>query len=132
MIRYRYAQHLNPPAPFVNVSLRCPFTDSRVANLPAQVDSAADRTILPTGVVQSLALVEDGRAFFQGFAGELVELPIFLVEVQVHDLPPLLIRAALGEHEPHILLGRDALNHFRLVLDGPQLALEIDEFRSHP
>ena len=30
-------------------------------------------------------LVEDGRALFQGFAGEVIELPVFLVEVQIHD-----------------------------------------------
>lgn len=130
MIRYRYTNQLNPPAPFVNVSVICPTTGSRVANMPAQVDSAADRTVLPGQVVESLALVEDGRAFFQGFAGELVELPIFLVEMQLHDFPPLVLRAALGEREPHILLGRDFLNRFRLVLDGPELALEIDQTRS--
>ena len=36
MIRYRYAQHLNPPAPFVNVALLCPQTGNRAANLPAK------------------------------------------------------------------------------------------------
>jgi hypothetical protein len=62
---------------------------------------------------------------FEGFAGEVVELPIFLVAVQVHDLTPVLVRAALGEREPHVLLGRDVLNVQRYTLDGPQLALEI-------
>jgi hypothetical protein len=126
MIRYSYARELNPPAPFVNVTLRCPTTATRAEGLPAQVDSAADRTVLPGGVVKGLGLVEDGRASFQGFAGEVIELPVFLVEVQVHDLPPLLIRAALGEREPHILLGRDVLNSHRIMLDGPGLALELE------
>ena len=58
-------------------------------------------------------------------SAEVVELPIFLVEVHIHDLPPIMVRAALGEHEPHILLGRDMLNSHRILLDGPQLALEI-------
>jgi predicted aspartyl protease len=126
MIRYRYAQQLNPPAPFVHVTLRCPATGARAPDLAAQVDHGADRTVLPGQVVEALGLVEDGRAQFQGFAGEIVELPIFLVEVQVHDLAPQLTRAVLGQHEPHILLGRDVLNTHRVLLDGPQLALEID------
>ena len=125
MIRYRYAQHLGPPAPFVNLTLTCPQTRSRVADLPAQIDTGADRTVLPGRVVLQLGLVEDGRLLFQGFAAEVVELPIFLVEVHIHDLPPIMVRAALGEHEPHILLGRDVLNSHRILLDGPQLALEI-------
>jgi hypothetical protein len=126
MIRYRYADQLKPPAPFVNVTLRCPTTASRAEGLPAQVDSAADRTVLPGPVVTALGLVEDGRGLFQGFAGEVIELPVFLVEIQVHDLPPLLIRAALGENEPYVLLGRDVLNAHRIMLDGPGLAMEID------
>ena len=125
MIRYRYARHLSLPAPFVNVALSCPQTGSRVADLPAQIDSGADRTVLPGPVVLQLGLVEDGRLLFQGFAAEVVELPIFLVEVHIHDLAPMMVRAALGEHEPHILLGRDVLNSHRILLDGPHLALEI-------
>jgi hypothetical protein len=126
MIRYRYAHELSPPAPFVNVTLRCPTTGTLAANLPAQLDCAADRTILPGPVVDALGLVEDGRGFFQGFASEVIELPIFLVEINVHDFRALLIRAALGENESHILLGRDVLNANRILLDGPQLALEIE------
>ncbi len=125
MIRYRYAEHVKPPAPFVSVAVHCRQTGNRLADLPAEVDSAADRTVLPGRVVQALALVEDGRLLFQGFAGEVVELPIFLVELQVHDLPAVPVRAALGEHEPHILLGRDVLNLYRILLDGPQKATEI-------
>lgn len=126
MIRYRYTPQFNPPAPFVFLTVRCPATGMQVERVPAQVDTAADRTVLPGPIVKSLGLVEDGRATFQGFAGEIIELPLFLVEVMVHDFAPVAIRATLGEHEPHILLGRDVLNSHHVVLDGPKLALEID------
>jgi gag-polyprotein putative aspartyl protease len=125
MIRYRYAMQVQPPAPFVNVSIRCPGTGKQSLNVPALVDTAADRTVLTGHLIEALGLVEDGRLSFQGFAGDVVELPIFLAEVQVHDLPPRLIRAVLGEREPYVLLGRDVLNAHRILLDGPQLALEI-------
>jgi hypothetical protein len=125
VIRYRYSRHLGPPAPFVNVTLSCPQTGNRLTDLPAQIDTGADRTVLPGRVVRQLGLVEDGRLLFQGFAAEVVELPIFLIEVHIHDLAPLMVRAALGEHEPHILLDRDVLNAYRILLDGPQLAMEI-------
>jgi hypothetical protein len=62
---------------------------------------------------------------FQGLEAEIVELPLFLVEIQLHDLPPARVRAALGRAERYVLLGRDVLNAFRIVLDGPQLAMEI-------
>jgi hypothetical protein len=89
------------------------------------LDTAADRTVLPGQLVKTLGLVEDGRMHFEGFAGEIVELPVFLVQIQIHELPAQMIRAALGEREPHILLGRDVLNAHRCLLDGPQSTLEI-------
>jgi hypothetical protein len=94
-------------------------------NLPALLDRAADRTVLPRPVIDTLGLVEDGRLLFEGFAGDVVELPVFLADVQVHDFAPLAIRAVVGEREPYILLGRDVMNAHRIVLDGPELALEI-------
>jgi hypothetical protein len=126
MIRYRYAQEMSPPAPFVNVTLRCPATRTQMVGLPAQIDIAADRTVLPERVVDELGLVEDGRALFQGFEGQVIELPVFLIEVQVRDFSLLLARAALGANERHILLGRDVLNAHRVLLNGPQLILEIE------
>jgi len=123
MIRYRYATHRAPPAPFVNVTLRCAATGT-TATVAAQLDTGADRTVLPGNVVEALGLVEDGRMQFQGFAGAIVELPLFLVELRIENLPELAIRAVLGDAEPHVLLGRDVLNGHRLLLDGPGLMLD--------
>jgi hypothetical protein len=50
---------------------------------------------------------------------------MFLVAVSVHDLPPVEVRAILGERESYILLGRDVFDSHRIVLDGPRLSLEI-------
>jgi hypothetical protein len=127
MIRYRYTKQLMPPAPFVYVSVGCPATGALVSDLPAQIDTGADRSVLPKQLVANLGLAEDGRAMFQGFGGEIVELPLYLLEIRVGDLRPLLVRAVLGAAESHILLGRDVLNAHRVLLDGPQLALEVDQ-----
>jgi len=125
MARYRYVTELNPPAPFMTVSLRCLATGHELSGLPAQVDSAADRTIVPGPTIAELGLVPDGRVVFQGFGSQLFELPIYLVEIKGPDLLPMPIRVALGENEPYLLLGRDVLNACRVLLDGPHLALEI-------
>jgi predicted aspartyl protease len=125
MIRYRYAAEAEPPAPFVNVTIRCPTTGRHVDQSPAQVDTAADCTVLPRFVVSTLDLVQVGQQECRGFHGEIVLLPVFLVAVSIHDLPAVEVRAVLGEREAYILLGRDVLNAHRLVLDGPNLSLEI-------
>ncbi|HZZ78571.1 MAG TPA: hypothetical protein VFE62_08635 [Gemmataceae bacterium] len=125
MLRYRYVDSVRPPAPFVTLSLRCTTSGIHLDNQPAIIDPAADRTVLPGPIVRALGLIEDGHLRFQGFASEVVELPIFLVEMRLHDFPPMLVRAALGEHEPYTLLGRDVLNGFRTTLDGPSQMVEI-------
>jgi predicted aspartyl protease len=125
VIRYRYAVEAQPPAPFVNVIVGCPTSRRRVEQLPALLDSGADCTVLPSSVVAALALVQDGLYECQGFHGEIVLLPVFLVAVSIHDLPAVEVRAILGKCESYILLGRDVLNAHRIVLDGPHLSLEI-------
>ncbi|TMQ30130.1 MAG: hypothetical protein E6K70_24720, partial [Planctomycetota bacterium] len=84
-------------------------------DLPAQVDTAADRTVLPGSVIAGLGLVQVGRFLFEGFGGTITELPVYLVAVQLHDLPPVELQAVLGERERFILLGRDVLNAHRLL-----------------
>jgi hypothetical protein len=125
MIRYRYVNHLSPPAPFVNVAVLCPGKEVRTDELPALLDYGADRSVLPRRIVSALELAEDGRQQFLGFASEVVTLPRFLVAFRIHELEPIHVRAVLGEREEYILLGRDVLNRLRILLDGPQLVLEI-------
>jgi hypothetical protein len=48
-----------------------------------------------------------------------------LVQVEIRQLQPLTIEAFRCDGEPYLLLGRDVLNRYRLVLDVPQLALEM-------
>ena len=42
MIRYRYV-NLQPPAPFVHLSVRCPTRGNQLDTQPAIIDPAADR-----------------------------------------------------------------------------------------
>jgi hypothetical protein len=47
MTRYNYNQQMSPPAPFVHVSIGPPEDASVASELPAQLDCAADRTVIP-------------------------------------------------------------------------------------
>src|SRR5262245_6589618 len=98
MIRYRYA-NLQPPAPLVNVCVRCPKSGNQLDMQPAIIDPAADRTVLPAKMISDLGLVEDGHLYFQGFASKIVQLPVYLVELRLHDFAPIRLRVALGENE---------------------------------
>jgi hypothetical protein len=44
----------------------------------------------------------------------------------IRSFPPMTVEVLAHPAEPFILLGRDVLNHYRILLDGPKLALEIE------
>jgi predicted aspartyl protease len=125
VIRYSYNQQVSPPAPFVHVTLRCHETGKEAANLPGQLDTAADRTVIPGHLVEALGLLRLDELPVSGFGGQVFLIPTYRVELALHDLEAVMVEVLAHPEEPFILLGRDVLNRYRIVLDGPRLALEI-------
>src|SRR5262249_48851471 len=123
--RYRYVSQLNPPAPFILVTLRNPVTGAEQQAVPAQVDSAADRTLLPEAIVQALVLPQIGSNAIGGVGGIIQTLPSYPVQVTIHNRPAQTVEVVASAGENWILLGRDILNAHRTVLDGPQQFTEI-------
>jgi hypothetical protein len=96
-----------------------------VDGVPAQIDTAADRTVIPGGLVEQLELLPLDELPVAGFGGQVFLVRTYLVELTVRTLVPQSIEALAHPDEPFVLLGRDVLNCYRLVLDGPGLAVEI-------
>jgi hypothetical protein len=112
---------MDPPAPFVNVSLVHPVTDAVMSPVPAQVDSAADRTVVPARLVEMLGLPQVGEREVGGLGGHIETFPIYAVRISVHDRPAQLLSVLSCAGEPWILLGRDCINAHALLLNGPGL-----------
>jgi hypothetical protein len=125
VIRYSYNTQTQPPAPFVHVALRNPADGSELRDVAAQIDTAADRTVLPDMIVQALKLPQMGTQAVGGFEGASYTLPTYAVLLSIHNLPPRPIKVLGAANEPWVLLGRDVVNAHRLVLDGPLLILDI-------
>lgn len=125
MIRYTYVPQLQPPAPFVYLRVQNPVTGDELRDVPAQLDTAADRTVIPESLVQSLRLPQLGILTIGGVGGVHQVMPAYPLLLAIHDLPLLTIEVVASPGESWVLLGRDVLNAYRLLLDGPQLALEI-------
>jgi predicted aspartyl protease len=124
--RYNYNSQLQPPAPFVHVVVRNPADGSELQGIPAQIDTGADQTVLPETVVQGLQLPRMGTMLVGGFAGTTITLPTYAVLLGIHDRPLQPVKVVASAEEKWVLLGRDVLNSFRIVVDGPQLVLEIE------
>jgi hypothetical protein len=124
-IRYGYLRQVYPPAPFLNVVLQHPTSGAQLRDVPAQVDTGADRTVLPEKLALALGLPQVGRLDIGGLGGIIHHLFSFAVLLGVHDFPLEPVEIITSSAEEWILLGRDVLNAYRIVLDGPQMALEI-------
>ena len=122
---YRYVGD-SPAAPFVMVRIGLAGGADGV-DLPARVDTGADRTVIPPRVPEQLGAVVDRRLRFAGLGGVETELPIYQVQLAIRDLPPVVVDVAASDGEPHVLLGRDVLNRYKLTLDGPAGLLTITD-----
>jgi hypothetical protein len=60
-----------------------------------------------------------------GLGGIVYSLPTFVVFVAIHDLSPQAVKVVATPNEPWMLVGRDVINAHRIVLDGPDSALEV-------
>jgi hypothetical protein len=109
----------------VNVTLQNPLSGTELRDVPAQVDTAADRTLLPDTLVQTLNLPQIGAVPIGGVGGLAQTMPSYPVRLGIHDLPAQTVEVVASPGEAWVLLGRDVLNAQRLLLDGPGLVLEI-------
>lgn len=125
MVRYVYNQQVTPPAPFVHISVRAPHEASAAVVVPAQIDTAADLSVIPGRLVEELQLLPLDSVPTLGFGGHLVTLPTYLVTLQVREMEPVTVKVLASHDEPYGLLGRDVLNRFTILLDGPNLVLEL-------
>jgi hypothetical protein len=107
------------------LQLENPVSGPRLNDVPAQIDSAADRTLIPDSVVQAPGLPQPGIVLIGGVGGVQQNLPTCPLQLAIHNFPPLTIEVVASGGESWVLLGRDVLNAYRISLDGPQLAMEI-------
>jgi hypothetical protein len=112
-----------PPAPVARVVVRHPERQQSIGEVPMLIDSGADATLLPRSAAISLALEGTGERYqLVGFDGTTSESEAVLANVAFLRTNfrgrYLLTDAEVG------VIGRDILNHLRLLLDGPALHWE--------
>jgi hypothetical protein len=110
-----------PPAPVARVVLRHPDNDVSVTGVRMLIDSGADATLLPAAVIVTLGLAGTGERYllesFDGTTNESESVVAVLVFMGKSFKGRFLqIELDFG------VIGRNVLNHLRLVLDGPALS----------
>lgn len=129
--RYRYAIG-SPPSPSVLLNLTHPVTGQRVEDVPAIVDAGADQTVIPERLILELGLIQLDQQLVRGFDGSPRLLPTFLTRIQVRDLPRFDLEIIASPAIENAILGRDVLNRYKVVLDGPGQVMTISDESSPP
>ncbi len=125
MVRFQYVAEVTPPAPFVYATVRHAKRDLLSDEIPALLDSGADRSVIPGKLIGQLHLSPLREILVGGLGTNQYTLDTFSVILQIRHVQPFRVEVAAHPDESYILLGRDVLNQLRIVLDGPNQLLEI-------
>ena len=115
------ATEFDPPAPVAYVTLRNGDTEAEWSDVPMQLDSGADITLVPQAAVKQLNLTVAPNISYElaGFDGHTTAAPMVRLELifcrRTFRGQFLLIDQAWG------ILGRNVLNNVPLLFDGLNL-----------
>jgi predicted aspartyl protease len=113
------------PAPLIEIDLRDPTESRELLAAPALVDSGCDRTVIPASWLQQLQPPLGQPILVAGLGGQVVSAATYEVRLRIDGQLWHQIEVVENAGENCALLGRDILNHYRILLDGPNLRLEI-------
>jgi predicted aspartyl protease len=122
MIPYNTA--FDPPAPFVTIRISRVNRDEPGLTTDCLVDTGADVSLIPQRLATQLNLAPADAMIVEGFDGERQHLPLFAVDMIVEDIH-LAGLEVVAYPTDHAILGRDVLNRFQLLLNGPEQLLEL-------
>lgn len=117
----------DPPAPIAHVTLRNEVTGIEWSDVPMQLDTGADITLVPQEAVNRLNLTVVPNTYYElaGFDGHTTLAPMVRLELvfcqRIFRGQFLLIDQGRG------ILGRNVLNAVPLLFDGP--GLQWNEYR---
>jgi hypothetical protein len=120
-----YAQGYTPAAPALRIQIAGPDAGDWIEADDAFIDTGADASIIPQDLLRQIAAVEWDQAWLRSQWGEPRLIYRYEVDLQIVDrvFPGIVVVADdIGDE---VILGRDFVNQVRLLLDGPQLVLEL-------
>ncbi len=116
-------KYFRPPAPafYATISYK-----GNVKTIPALVDTGADMTAIPHDVVEFLSLRKYSERRISHAGGPGGFRPIFKANISFLDFSFADLLMISLEDRIHALIGRDILNNYKAVFDGPNLQFLIE------
>jgi len=122
-VKRPYDRRFAPAAPVLRVRA---FRPSALASVDfdAKVDTGADLCAIPAQVVEALDLSAERSVRATGFGGPPQEVPVYRIDVELAGFR-LSRLEAVATARSWALLGRNALRHIDVRLDGPREQLTV-------
>jgi len=116
------SSQFDPPAPLARVSLKNLHTGNAVNDVPMLIDTGADLTLIPRTFVDELEWDTEADAAYEleGFDGR--KTVARSVQLGLTFLGRTFRGRFVVLDSKSGILGRNVLNHFAILLDGPRLS----------
>ncbi len=121
---WNYNQDEHPPAPFLDVVILHLENSAQSLPILAKIDTGADVSALPTTVITQLGLPVMSKMVVEGYNGVPATVSTYGAALEIRQAR-FRSQGFISTHEPFALLGRDILNYFYVLLNGPNLNLEM-------
>ena len=119
-----YDRQYSPPAPIAELTIAHPVTGATSGSLSGKLDTGAGLSVIPQRVIAELALSPHGRIWARSYDGAYSRRLIYFARFVLEGNELAAVQCLAVERET-ALIGRNVLNRFAILLDGPKLRFEL-------
>lgn len=124
-----YNSSYYPPAPYVQVQFGRPGEPFTTGSLLALINTGADATLLPANAVRALRVRPSRPANLRSPWGDRQPVRVYRLNLGLGALRLPSVEVVADESNSEVILGRNALNKLRILLDGPSETVELPDGR---
>lgn len=121
-----YDKGFKPPAIVLSATLAGAVHTRPRVRAQALLDTGADITAIPANLEHKLKLYHFSDIELEDARGFKEPVQTYEVRLTIADHSPLVMEVVLT-HLPFVLLGRDWLQHYYLLLNGPEQQFRLSD-----